>query len=341
MCSLEAIARKIGAPDQLDQHAHVFYDRGLSNHADTHAVHDAVIPVRKEAVVDEQTLRRLIADGESSTVEFKIKAPRPAELAERMCGMANTHTGGVIIFGVADTGRQVVGLADPNASLDLILRAARMIKPVLTFATSPTTYLLDGKTVLAVEVPRNQGTLYQSSGVCWVRKGTHTVPMSIEEISLHLNAAGALQWETAVCRNATLDDLDLRRLDQYLELRDERSRQNLRHSSPEEILLGLRCAARDPVSGALRPTNVGVLMFGNDPQFRIPQSEIVCVRFTDTLGVGKYENRRIINGTLIELVDQAAEFVRQYMAVGAEIIAVHPSGRETHPLSAVGGTPLL
>ena len=44
------------------------------------------------------------------------------------------------------------------------------------------------------------------------------------------------------------------------------------------------------------------------------------MRFTDTLGVGKYENRRIINGTLIELVDQAAEFVRQYMAISAEII---------------------
>ena len=212
----------------------------------------------------EETLRELIAGGETGTVEFKIKAPRPAELAERMCGMANTRTGGVIIVDVADTGGQVVGLKDPNVSLDLILRAVRMLKPVLMFGTTPTTYLLDGKTVLVVEVPRNQGTLYQSSGVCWVRKGTHTVTMSVEEIRLHLNAAGALQWETALCRNATLDDLDLRRLDQYLELRDERSRQNLRHSSAEEILVGLRCAARDPVSGALRPTNVGVLMFGSE-----------------------------------------------------------------------------
>jgi ATP-dependent DNA helicase RecG len=249
--------------------------------------------------------------------------------------MANTRTGGALIFGIADTGGQVVGLKDPNASLDLILRAARMLKPVLTFGTSPTTYLLDGKTVLVVEVPRNQGTLYQSSGVCWVRKGTHTVPMSVEEISLHLNAAGALQWETALCRNAMLDDLDLRRLDQYLELRDERSRQNLRHSSPEEILVSLRCAARDPMSGALRPTNVGVLMFGNDPQFRIPQSEIVCVRFTDTFGVGKYENRRIINGTLIELVDQAAEFVRQYMAIGAEIIGFKRVDLPEYPFEAL------
>jgi predicted HTH transcriptional regulator len=41
----------------------------------------------------EEALRQRIAGGETATVEFKIKAPRPAELAERMCGMANTRTG--------------------------------------------------------------------------------------------------------------------------------------------------------------------------------------------------------------------------------------------------------
>lgn len=39
-------------------------------------------------IMTEETLRDLIAGGETGTVEFKIKAPRPAELAERICGMA-------------------------------------------------------------------------------------------------------------------------------------------------------------------------------------------------------------------------------------------------------------
>ena len=29
----------------------------------------------------------MLVDGETSTIEFKIKAPRPGELAERICGM--------------------------------------------------------------------------------------------------------------------------------------------------------------------------------------------------------------------------------------------------------------
>jgi hypothetical protein len=39
----------------------------------------------------EDALRRAIAGGETSTVELKKAVPRPGELAERMCGMANAQ----------------------------------------------------------------------------------------------------------------------------------------------------------------------------------------------------------------------------------------------------------
>lgn len=52
----------------------------------------------KDRAMDEQSLRQLIVEGESATVEFKIKAPRPAELAERICGMANNALGWVYYF---------------------------------------------------------------------------------------------------------------------------------------------------------------------------------------------------------------------------------------------------
>ena len=37
---------------------------------------------------------------------------------------------------------------------------------------------------------------------------------------------------------------------------------DLRYTSWEELLLGMQCAAREPKSGVVRPTNVGLLMFG-------------------------------------------------------------------------------
>src|SRR5262245_58227877 len=128
-------------------------------------------------------LRQLVAHGESNTVEFKIKAPRPAEIAERMCGMANSRTGGVIIFGIADDDARIVGLKKPNETIDLIVRAARMLKPALALPDSGLDVLtLDEASLVTTEIPPNDGTLYQASGVFWIRKGTHTVPMSSNEV---------------------------------------------------------------------------------------------------------------------------------------------------------------
>jgi ATP-dependent DNA helicase RecG len=108
--------------------------------------------------VDEQQLRTLIAGGESARVEFKIKAPRPAELAERICGMANTRSGGVIIFGIADVSGEVIGLGRPNETIDLLLRATRMVKPAVSLLEGgPATYMLDGVTVVVAGIRRTTG----------------------------------------------------------------------------------------------------------------------------------------------------------------------------------------
>lgn len=245
----------------------------------------------------EPAIRQMLADGESVAVEFKIKAPRPAELAERICGMANGR-GGTLLIGIADATGEVVGLEKPNDAIDIVLRAARTVKPPVTLvAPGAEVCLLDGRPIVVAQVPLNDGELYQAGGVCWIRRGTHTVPMTTTEIAEHMNATGALRWETQLCPNTRLDHLDAALLERYLAFRTERSRLNLRHTPQEELLLGLNCAARDPQTGDVRPTNVGVLMFGYDPQFHIPQSEVVCVRYKDSLGAGKYVDRKIISGS--------------------------------------------
>jgi ATP-dependent DNA helicase RecG len=62
----------------------------------------------------EEAIQRMLAEGETGTVEFKLKAPRPSELAERICRIANTRTGGTILFGVEDETGRIVGISRPN-----------------------------------------------------------------------------------------------------------------------------------------------------------------------------------------------------------------------------------
>ena len=66
----------------------------------------------------ESALRRLIQGGETSTVELKVAAPRPVEMAERRCGMANAQ-GGVITIGVEDTEQKSVGAPDERMAMTI------------------------------------------------------------------------------------------------------------------------------------------------------------------------------------------------------------------------------
>ena len=78
--------------------------------------------------LSETGLWQLIKGGETSTVELKVASPRPDEMAERLCGLANAQ-GGFIIIGIADESLDIVGIPDKKIAQtkDVILRATRQI----------------------------------------------------------------------------------------------------------------------------------------------------------------------------------------------------------------------
>jgi ATP-dependent DNA helicase RecG len=232
--------------------------------------------------------------------------------------MANAQ-GGLVIIGVEDNSLRAVGIQDVRVAVDVVLRAARMIQPVLVLdPPEPEIYTLDGKSLLVVGVPPNQGPLYQSSGVCWVRRGTYTVPLSVSEVLEVANDRGLVSWELQPARKATMQDIDLERVKLYLDQRSTRNRHGSQFEDLESVLIGMDCAT--VVNGSkVLPTNVGMLFFGSNPQWFLPQSEVVCVLYRDELGVGGYLDRKIVTGTLQELIDESEAFLNRYVAVGAKI----------------------
>ena len=82
--------------------------------------------------MDIAELEALLQDGETQTVEYKVSPPRLAELAVRLCGLANS-SGGVMVLGVVDESWEVVGLKRPQEAIDALLQAARLCKPSAPF----------------------------------------------------------------------------------------------------------------------------------------------------------------------------------------------------------------
>jgi len=106
--------------------------------------------------LSEATLLQLIANGETNIVELKRASPRPTEMAERLCGMANAQ-GGIIIVGVEDADLKIIGIPHDRVALttDVILRAARQIEPKLLLnPPEPEIYEVDGKRLIVATVPR-------------------------------------------------------------------------------------------------------------------------------------------------------------------------------------------
>jgi predicted HTH transcriptional regulator len=133
--------------------------------------------------------------------------------------MANAQ-GGIVIIGVEDAEQKIVGVPDERMAMtiDTILRAARHnIKPVLVLdPPEPEIYVINGKRVVVATVPPNRGAVYQSGGVFWVRRGTHTFPLGMSELLELANDRGLQDWELFPARRATMQDLDMEKVEAYL-----------------------------------------------------------------------------------------------------------------------------
>src|SRR6266849_5352951 len=271
--------------------------------------------------LNEMELKKLIQGGETNTVELKVAAPRAVEMAERLCGMANAQ-GGMIILGVKDAKHEIVGIPDHRVgeTLDVILRAARqMIKPELVLdPPEPEIYTVSGKKLVVATVKPSHGPVYQAHGIYWVRRGTHTVSLGLSELLEMANDRGLVDWEHQPVRNATMEDIDLEKVKAYVARRSANHRQASRFKDLERVLIGMECAVMTSDDKVV-PTNAGMLFFGSYPQEHIIQSDVACVLFRETIGASRYADRRIITGTLQELIDGAELFLSRYIAVGAKV----------------------
>ena len=273
------------------------------------------------------TITMLIKNGESPTLEFKVAPPRPSEMAERICGFANSALGGLMVIGVTDETLEIIGVKSVPASIDNLLQAARLCKPTVPFVPSqPQVMEISGKKLVLAQIPPNTGELYQAGNTFWIRRGTNTVGMEKAELSQFLYARNILNWETETVAATTLADLDIERFQAFLQLRPKRSREAGRLTDVNRLLVSMGFAkSKTAVSSEeaslnnaeLTPTNAGLLLFGYEPQIFYTQAEVLIMYYSDNLGARRYTDRKILGGTLTEQIDEAENYLKLIIPVAA------------------------
>lgn len=161
-----------------------------------------------------------------------------------------------------------------------------------------------------VRHPKMRALVRQASGEL-IRRRFATTPELIGNVYAAL--VGYLEgcelirfgpFDAAPCRNATLGDLDERRVAWFLrEARLARGFPLSEQASTEEVLTHLNLLDQG------RPTHAAILLFAREPQRFLISSEIKCARFHGTAVAKPIPSYQVYKGDLFTLVDQAVDFV--------------------------------
>jgi ATP-dependent DNA helicase RecG len=289
--------------------------------------------------MDLESIQSLISElrrchGELDGVEAKAaRTGTPADLFKPLSAFANRSGGGVLLFGLdEDAGFRVVGVGNPRKLQEDLSGLAAQMEPPLRPSFSVEE--LDGGIVVAVEVPEisydQKPCYHRPHGLhegSFIRVGNSTRRMSDYEIYSFISSRTQPKFDAEPIIEATLEDLDRGKLDEYL-AQQRKARPNAPYwSLPfEQILSQLRIVI--DTDGILRPTLAGLLMFGAYPQRFEQQMFVVFLQFYGTTTTEeapsgeRFLDNRKFEGTIKEIIDSATAYVMAGMRKGSLIRGV-------------------
>jgi len=122
-----------------------------------------------------------------------------------------------------------------------------------------------------------------------------------------LENRGALRttpFDGSVCDGATLRDIDSTQVTAFVETAEAKGRLTLKGSrEPKAVLQNFNLLRHS------RPTNAAILLFGKDPRRFFNNAQVHCLHFHGTEKQKPIASQQPYEGRLLEVIDQAVEFV--------------------------------
>ena len=292
----------------------------------------------------------LIANGENSSAEFNRDDVRPEDLAKDMSALLNLE-GGVILLGVEDNG-SISGLTRNRKDAEewLMNIARNNLQPeTIPVWTSMTTQ--DGRVVgviklLADSPGKPHKAKRAKAWVTYMRVGsTSRIATRDEEARLY-QAARLIRYDLKAVPGTGANNLDMDRVANYFrnvlnrsipDQADEESWHQLLINS--DLLIGGGDSANASVAA--------VLLFGKNPNRRLPQSGVSATAFPSTeKDYNMVDEERIRGplapivsdgGNLVEkgVIDRTVDFVERNMGSVAWIEGARRHHKLSYPVEAV------
>ncbi len=273
------------------------------------------------------TWEELLQQPAGPRLAFLRQRFKPDELAETLVAFANAQ-GGTILIGVGGRAQpRVEGIGDVAAAREAALEAMLACTPPLVLPM-PQTVQVDEKTLLLVAVPPGLPHVYSLHGKYLQRQGITNQPLLPDALRRLLNERGDVGWERLVPDDATLDELDTRKIDAYFSRLGPAAGDNA-----ADLLFRRGCLVRPPGS-IERPTNAGLLLFSKEVERRFPQAEITLVQYRGTDMSDEFE-RDDVRDTLPEAVRRAERWLMEHMRKGSRMVGLERQDWTQFPPAAM------
>ena len=161
-------------------------------------------------------LKKIISQGESETVEFKKSPSESKEIIKTISAFANTK-GGTIFTGVSNSGK----VLSVEIGKDTIERLVNQITQNTDPKVHPrvTVEKIDEKQIIVIKVKESSDHLVLAFGRPYRRVGKSTLRMSKDEYerSILEKHKDKLYFDSQICKEATLADIDNIKVKRFLE----------------------------------------------------------------------------------------------------------------------------
>ena len=246
-----------------------------------------------------------IAGGEDSFTEFKREVGKPDSFAAELMAFANKE-GGQVFVGVDDSG-EIIGVGDPQRTEERIVNIGRnnCMPPLDVLVERIPT---NGELILVVHVPQRTGRPYENKrGQCFIRVGSTKRLASADERARLLEAAGLFHFEESPVPRTATADLDMEAFaDYYHRVYDvplDKSEIPLSH------ILGNMRFTKSDLTGTIRLSVAGILLFGTDPQNHLFYTRVSVVRWAGIEAGEEIIDRQEITGRLPKIIEATQAFI--------------------------------
>ena len=258
-----------------------------------------------------QQIKKLIAKGESETLEFKTSTAQLKPACEALCGFLNAK-GGIVLIGVGNKG-QLTGQQVTDNTHQEIANELRKFEPSVQIEVD---YVkIDGKQVIIMKAPAGKHIPYTYDGRPYERTLSSKGRMTQHHYEQLLIQRGQLNhsWEDYPAEGYDIGSLDQDEIYRTIAegVHVNRIPGTAIKENATQILKRLKLSQNNKLK------NAAIVLFAKAECLDLPQCMIKMARFKGTDKLGEFLDNQRVDGNAFKVLEAADDFLRRHLPIAS------------------------